>query len=166
MSTPGGRTVLYVFPNDGELSGVHRVVRLSNCLRMVAEVRGLAPHHFSKSKSSLEVVRHRPERRVIVRLNLVEREGRRSPAAVYVRWFGDGRGAVGNYIAEALAAAGVPVAAPLGTSRDGRLSVELAAEGVDGTAALLDGYLDPDVIGTQLAQLQCVETTVSITSGV
>jgi aminoglycoside phosphotransferase (APT) family kinase protein len=163
MSTPGGRTVLYVFPNDGELSGVHRVVRLSNCLRMVAEVRGLAPHHFSKSKSSLEVVRHRPERRVIVRLNLVEREGRRSPAAVYVRWFGDGRGAVGNYIAEALAAAGVPVAAPLGTSRDGRLSVELAAEGVDGTAALLDGYLDPDVIGTQLAQLQCVETTVSIT---
>jgi len=163
MSTPGGRTVLYVFPNDGELSGVHRVVRLSKCLRMVADVRGLPSLHFSKSQSSLEIVRHRPERRVIVRLDLVEREGRRPPVAVYVRWFGDGRGATGNRIAEALAAAGVPVATPMGTSRDGRLSVELAAEGVDGTAAMLNGYLDPDLIGTQLAQLQRVEATVSIT---
>lgn len=163
MSTPDGRTVLYVFPNDAELSGVHRVVQLSKCLRMVADVRGFSSHHFSKSQSSLEVVRHRPERRVIVRLELVEREGRRSPVAVYVRWFGDGRGAVGNHIAEALAAAGVPVATPMGTSRDGRLSVELAADGVDGTAALLNGSLDPDVIGAQLAQLQSVEATVSLT---
>ncbi|MGA1076186.1 MAG: phosphotransferase, partial [Ilumatobacteraceae bacterium] len=158
---PSGRTVVHVFPNDAGLPGLAQVSQVSKCLRMIAEFPSFDGLRFRKSKSRIDLVRYKPERRAILRLSAVPDTA--AALDLYVRWFPDARGMRGNAIAAVLHAAGVGVAEPLGASADGRLTLERAVDGVDGATAFLERSLDVDEVGRRLAALHEVRATIALT---
>lgn len=151
-----GRSVVYLFPNDGGLDGLHRVATLSSCLRLACEVPGLRGHRGRRSGSSLTPIVHRPERRFVAHLDaeLVElATDVRHRRDLHVRWYPDERGARASATATALGAAGVPVPPQLGAAHGGRLTVEGTVAGTDGALAAATGRLDVEALGAVMARV-------------
>lgn len=142
---PGGRSVLFQFPNDGHLRRLADLATIDRGRRLLAGAPGLAGWRIRGRRSTLRPVRWKPERRYVAAADLGladDSTGERSRASVHLRWFPDGRGAALADLAGSLWRAGVPAPTPLGAAADGRLYVERSAPGRDGAEALTAGQLD------------------------
>lgn len=166
--TASGRTVVFAFPNDAELGGLHRMAQLSSCLQELRELPFATGRRPRRRRSSLEPVRYKPERRFIARVETVlvdDASGERARADVYLRWFPDRRGTMVAAVAELLGRAGVPVARQLGTGRGGRLVVEEAVPGTRGSVAVREDGFDPETIAAVIGRLHSTPVTRSLGFG-
>lgn len=149
------RSVVFVFPNDDGLRGLHRIVatELEDTLQ---ELLGLQMRE--QVIKSLVPVRYKPERRFIASCVFGPKYGPSPPEdeqRFYLRFFPDGRG---DRIAETArrlqAHAGYRVVpTPVGTVLDGRLSLEEEVQGVEILRAILDRRIDAAELGEALCRI-------------
>ena len=127
----GGRSVLFLYPADAGLPGLHRVADPAGLKRSLAALSWVGGEgwRIRDRRSDVAVVSYRPERRLVARVCLkLRRESERLRRDVFVRYYPEGRG---ETVAANLSAVHsvVPSPEPLGTVLDGRLTVETALDG-------------------------------------
>ncbi len=149
------RSVVFVFPNDDGLRGLHRIV--SNELEdALQELLGVRMHR--RVIKSLVPIRYKPERRFIASCVFGPKDGPTGPEdeeRFYLRFFPDGRGnrIVGTaHLLQAHAGYRV-VPTPVGTVLDGRLSLEEEVQGVEILRAILDRRTDAAELGEALSRI-------------
>jgi aminoglycoside phosphotransferase (APT) family kinase protein len=154
---PGGRTVLFQFPNDGALRNLPTVATADRLRRLVSDVPGLAGLRVQARRSVVRAVRWKPERRFVgaAELRVADDEtGDRQRRSLHLRWFPDARAHGLATTARHLGRHGLPVAAQVGVADEGRLQLEATLPGRDGAGALLDGELEPAAVLDVLARLR------------
>jgi len=152
---PGGRSVLFLFPNDLRLRGLRFIADMEKLKRTLADVRDLAAGGWRVRgrKSAMEPVRYKPERRFIARLDLGLRNdatGAKGRRLAFLRFFADDRGRRIEAIADSLAALGGDpiVPTPLGCALAGRIFVE---EGIEGPE-ILGSIRDDSTLAHEVAE--------------
>ena len=114
-------TIFYPFPNDARLRRMrwHTTPR-----KWKRTLRPLVPHpmQLSGSRSTVEVLRYKPERRVVVAGHLSTTNGHRR--SVLIRYTTTQHAAAMAHLAVALRRAGIDTPEPLLQLDDGRVSVD------------------------------------------
>lgn len=161
---PGGRSVLFLFPNDARLRGLRFVAGMEKLKRELTPLavlggRGL---RVRGRRSHLEPVRYKPERRYIARARLAlihDPTGRKEDLDVFIREFPDSRGARVAAVAAALGSCGQGPRVPraLGTLRGGRLFVEERVAGEPLLPLVLSGQADAGALAGLLVALHRTE---------
>jgi aminoglycoside phosphotransferase (APT) family kinase protein len=160
----GGRSVLFVFPNDDRLRGLRFVSDMDKLKRVLPELpsaAGFPGARIAGRKSEMRPVRYKPERRFVAAVRFELRDdvtGQRGEVPAFVRFFPDGRGGRLAELAEALRSSAGPdlVPRPLGTGLHGRLMAEEAIAGEELYEVLLHGRIAPGLaesIAEALARL-------------
>ncbi|MBW3642677.1 MAG: phosphotransferase [Actinobacteria bacterium] len=156
---PGGRSVLFLFPADARLRGLRSVVRMSKLKRALAELEELGATGFvvSGRRSSLVLLRYKPERRIVAKaeLSLSDHDGGRPRRRVILRYFSDARGGALAGVAARLRASslGPLVPKPLGTLFEDRLFIEEEVAGVELAAAVRAGSAEAEPVAEALVRL-------------
>lgn len=156
---PGGRTVLFQFPNDGHLRLLPDVVDAARLRRLLVGVPELDGLRVQARRSTVQPVRWKPERRLVAAATLrltAGGAGERQRRALHLRWFPDASGASLARVARHLRVSGVPVPDQLGSAAGGHLHVESTLPGRDGAEALLHGALPAEQVIELLAVVQGV----------
>jgi hypothetical protein len=133
-------TILFAFPNDAVLDGLRWLSHPKKVQRALYAHAAPGPEHLwriSDRRLTIEVVRHKPEKRAVVRVDTVARHrvtGQKEPLRVYLRTYGDGRGRGMARTMTALAAslsghAGVDTVRPLAHLDDRNTLLVAAAPG-------------------------------------
>jgi aminoglycoside phosphotransferase (APT) family kinase protein len=154
---PGGRTILFQFPNDGALRHLPAVATADRLRRLLAGVQELAGLRVQAHRSVVRPVRWKPERRFVGAADLRVADddtGRRERRELHLRWFPDARAEFVCAATRHLARHGLPVATQLGVVDDGRLHLERSLPGGDGAVALLAGNLDVGAVLDLLHRLR------------
>jgi aminoglycoside phosphotransferase (APT) family kinase protein len=156
---PGGRTVLFQFPNDGALRHLAAVSKPERLRRLLVDLPEFDGWRVQARRSSVRPIRWKPERRFVAsaHLRLVHDDcGDRKERELHLRWFPDRRATELSGTARHLGRHGVPVPPQIGVADEGRLQLERSLPGRDGAEALLDGTLEPDAVLDLIAALQAV----------
>ncbi|HEX2088314.1 MAG TPA: phosphotransferase [Actinomycetota bacterium] len=148
----GGRTLLFVFPNDTQLRGLRKLDRV------VSELEDLLTEEFpvDAGTTTLRPVRYKPERRFIASATVGMHPGANLDwKAFFVRVFSDTRGErLANLSAAVRRAGGSSVVPrPFGAILRGRVFVEEQADGDEYLSAVLDGRGDPSALADALIRL-------------
>lgn len=148
----GGRTVLFVFPNDAELRGLRKLDRVGS------ELEDLLGEEFpvERGTTALTPVRYKPERRFIASAAVGMHPGP-SPErrAFFLRVFADTRGGRLAKLAAAVRAdsGSSVVPRPFGAILRGRVFVEEQVDGDEYLEAVLGGRGDPGALADALIRL-------------
>jgi aminoglycoside phosphotransferase (APT) family kinase protein len=130
------RTIFYPFPNDARLRRLrwHTTPR-----KWKRTLQPLVPQplQLSGSRSTVEVLRYKPERRVVVAGHLSTTDGHRR--SVLIRYTTARHGATMAQLAVALDRAGIATPQPLMQLDDGRVSVDEFVDAADLAAAVAAG---------------------------
>jgi aminoglycoside phosphotransferase (APT) family kinase protein len=154
---PGGRTILFQFPNDGALRHLPAVATADRLRRLLTGVPELAGLRVQAHRSVVRPVRWKPERRFVGAADLRvadDETGRRERRELHLRWFPDARAEFVGAATRHLATHGLPVADQVGVVDGGRLHLERSLPGVDGAAALLAGDLEVGAVLDLLERLR------------
>ncbi len=142
-------TVFYGFPNDARL---RRLRWYTTTRKLKPALAALAPlgEQISKAESSSTVLKYKPERRLVARIDLAASDGSRQP--LLVRYTTGRHAARLASVATALAAGGVRTPAPRAQLDDGRVGVDDFIDGVELRTWLLDrGSVADDLAESLLA---------------
>ncbi|MBW3649604.1 MAG: aminoglycoside phosphotransferase family protein [Actinobacteria bacterium] len=156
---PGGQSVLFLFPADARLRELSWVMKMPKLKRRLGGLDALGPPGFvvSGRRSSLELLRYKPERRIVARANLrlSGSDGWRLRRAVILRYFSDKRGVALAGAADRVRSSslGPLVPKPLGTLFEGRLFFEEEVSGVELATAVLNGGAEAEPVAQALARL-------------
>jgi aminoglycoside phosphotransferase (APT) family kinase protein len=154
---PGGRTVLFQFPNDGALRHLAAVSKPERLRRLLVGLPEFDGWRVQARRSSVRPIRWKPERRFVAGARLrLARDGRdgRDERELHLRWFPDRRATELAATARHLGRHGVPVPPQIGVADEGRLQLERSLPGCDGAAALLDGALEAGAVLDLIASFQ------------
>ncbi len=154
------QSVLFLFPNDANLRDLGQITdfsRLKRALRALPELR-LDGYRVRERRSRLEVVRYKPERRLVMRAMLSlknELDGRRDERSAFLCFFPD---ATGQRIDRRLKwldqqPVGLHVPDSLGALAGGQIAVERAVGGSPALSELLYGQLEPEAVAELLLLL-------------
>ena len=124
--------VVFLFPNDRQLRDLRWVVRLDKLKRTLRPIRDDGTWRIRARKSSMTVVRYKPEKRLLASLSLVWRNdatGDQDSQDAFLRFFPDDRGARLHALNAALSRGGLDVPESLGSFMGGRLYVEARVPG-------------------------------------
>lgn len=154
----GGRSVLFLFPNDARVRGMRFVADVDKLKRTLSELPALRDLRVRASKTRLHVQRYKPERRLILRAELGIKDDRRnvrSQRNMFLRFFVDDRGEqLAQLVAELREQeVGQHVPEPLGCLLGGRMYAEQAVDGVEGLAHIEAGRADPIALARVVAKL-------------
>jgi aminoglycoside phosphotransferase (APT) family kinase protein len=152
----GGRTFLFVFPNDHGLRRLRKILGTANLESALRNIPGFQGERVRVHE--LTAVRYKPERRFIASVELefprleFDRDERRR---FFMRFYPDGRGARIAETARVLQAhaGNALVPTPVGTVLDGRLSLEEEIRGDDILRVILDRRVDGAELGEVLRSL-------------
>lgn len=157
---PGGRSVLFLFPNDARLRGLGWMARMDKLKRILGglEEFGARGLRVRGRRSTLVPVRYKPERRFIgsATLSLFHDDpAKRLQRDVFLRFFPDSRGEQIARVATVLRRRGGAslLPRPLGSLLGGRLFAEERVFGEEALAAVLDGRGDATAIAETLRRL-------------
>ena len=159
-----GAALALSWPNDIGLRSLRHIANVDRFKRLLAELPAITEGRFRVrgSKSTIEIIRWKPERRVVARARLaciddVTREHR--DKVMYVRVWPDARGRELLNILQELGKFGLRIPQPVGELLDGSVSVESEVLGVN----LFDRFLaSPSLelarpLGRLLGQLHRIE---------
>jgi len=154
---PDAGAVLFLFPNDGGMRRLPALADLEKAKRLLGEsgIFGEGTWRVRGSRSQLQVVRWKPEHRLVARLELALKDdaaGIKRNVTAFLRCFPDDRGARQEALARAIGAAGggALIPRPLGSLLEGTVFVE---EALDGEQLLQGGYREPGCAVELLALL-------------
>ena len=152
------RTVFYGFPNDARL---RRLRWYSTPRKLKPSLASLAPggEQISKSDSTSTVLKYKPERRLVARVDLVTTAG--SHRALLVRYSTGRQAGRLASVASALLDHGVQTPTPRAQLDDGRVSVDDFIEGTE----LRTWLRDHDSVAEHLAESLLAFHTTSPPSG-
>lgn len=157
----GGRSLLFLFPNDARVRGMRFLADRDKLKRMLSELPAFAHWRVRARKTELHVQRYKPERRLILRADLGlkdDRTGVRHSTSAFLRLFTDGRGAGIARRLASLREQGLSHALPepLGCLLSGRLYAEtaLAGQGMESIAA---GEGDAGALAKLVAELHAAK---------
>ena len=156
---PAASAVLFLFPNDARLRGLRFVTATDKLKRMLGRLPALRPDDRVRGFGAvLTPMRYKPERRFIASARVRiknDRTGDGHRAAMFLRFFPDGRGDGIHALSTAIHRRGGRgvVPRPLGTVLGGRLFVEEEADGPEMLEAVLDGSGDPAALAGTLLRL-------------
>ncbi len=128
-------TVVYGFPTDARLRRLRWYTTPRKLKRSLAP---LVPR--MKRASRIEVLRYKPERRMVARVDAATGDG---PVPLLIRYSTDARGHRLARVAGALRSAGVDCPEPLGVLEDGRVSVDRFVGGRQLVDVVRTGRGDP-----------------------
>lgn len=155
---PGGRSALFLFPNDAAVRGMRFVAQLDKLKRALGTLPAVSRGRLRVRgrRSILHTVRYKPERRLILRAGLRLKDdasGDQEEQRLFLRFFTDDRGARLSRWSENLHAGplGAVVPQPYGALLDGRLLVEEDVEGRPLYVDVLHGSAPAD----RLAEVVC-----------
>jgi streptomycin 6-kinase len=162
-----GRTVLFLFPNDARLRRLRFVTEPRKLKRILTDLpelraRGL---RVRGRRSTLRLVRYKPERRYIASGDLGVTGGERgSRREVFLRFFPDDRGGRIAETSEALRrqAGASLLPRPLGAVLHGRLFVEERVGGREILEEVLEGTGDGAALARSLRELHGAEPPPSL----
>lgn len=161
---PHEQLLLIAFPIDRAMHDLRRLVRASKVRSLLAASSPLAlPSglRFSKSRSSFELVRYKPERRAVVqwRIGCIDDTGNRHVrTSVWLRSHADAVVSRATIAAHAAAAAGIACPRPLGSPHK-QLAIESHVDGLP--LAVGDGDAIEAAART-LARLHAVPTVLGL----
>ncbi len=150
-------TVLYAFPVDAELPRLRWWVDPTKIKRSLEDL-GHDSGGYSGRRTRIEILRYKPERRVVARVDLVAVEGTTTP--VLVRY---GARPVGHRlaaIARALADGGVGCPVPIAVREEGRVTIDPFLPGQTLADAIRAGSADPFRLADSLADFHSVRSAV------
>jgi aminoglycoside phosphotransferase (APT) family kinase protein len=157
---PGGRSVLFLFPNDARLRGLGWIARMDKLKRILGglEEFGARGLRVRGRRSTLVPVRYKPERRFIgsATLSLFHDDpAERLQRDVFLRFFPDARGEQIARVATVLRrrAGASLLPRPLGSLLGGRLFAEERVFGEEALTAVLDGRGDATAIAETVRRL-------------
>lgn len=136
-----GSSVVFAFPNDGELRGLRHAVAPHGWKRLMRESRTPDGSPMPYRSKHVDVVRYKPGRRVVGRVTLRHRETDERLDAFF-RYFGAPGASRLAALTAMLAREGVPVPHLIAAGYDDRLVVEQLVAGVNATGLHRDGRLD------------------------
>ena len=147
------QTVFYGFPNDARLRRIrwfaqpHKIKRSLHDLNLFGEPGDVAPS-ISSRRTTVEVLRYKPERRVVVAIELVSRSRLTMP--VVLRYTTGRDAPVLARTAEALRRNGVATPAPLAQLDDGRVGIDEFAPGEQLRTLIEHGQACPETTATAI----------------
>ncbi len=149
---PGGTSVLFLFPNDARVRRLRLLVgRPRRLARVLADLEHFQQGHLRLGRTTFEVLRYKPERRLVACARLVVDE---EPRALVFRLRADGAGSELSMITRRLhAALGARVPRPLGLLFDGALVAEDVVPGAGLAAAVAADDADPEAVAEVIAAL-------------
>lgn len=164
---PGVDALLFLSPNDRELRALPQVLDPSRLKRLLAPLAPFAPAGFRvrESRSALEVLRYKPEQRLVARAHLAlvneAREARTLDAIVRV--FADDRGTAlaATVAAWREAGAGRVLPEPLGAVAEGHVHVERAVPGETLRQAIRAGTIAPAPLTRALVTLHAARPVLA-----
>jgi len=121
-------TALFLFPNDYRVRRL-RWVSSGRKIRHIVAAAFPEDGPYAGRRSTVEILRYKPERRVVGRANLEQWTVGEPTRAVFFRLLADPEASTVARTNTAARAAGLPVAEPLGVFEDGRLHIEEAIVG-------------------------------------
>ncbi|HEV8114633.1 MAG TPA: phosphotransferase, partial [Acidimicrobiales bacterium] len=149
---PGGSSVLFLFPNDARVRRLRLLAgRPRRLARVLADLEDFPQGRLGLGRTTLEVLRYKPERRLVACARLVVDE---EPRTVVFRLRADGAGPELSMIIRRLhAALGARVPRPLGLLFDGALVAEDVVPGTVLAAAVAADDADPGAAAEVIAAL-------------
>lgn len=159
--------LLFLSPNDRALRALPQVVDLSRLKRLLASLPVFADagQRIREKRSSLEVLRYKPEQRLVARahLSLVDALDEVRTHDAIVRLFADDRGrALAETVAAWRAAGAADVLPePLGALSDGHVHVESAVPGDTLRQAIRDGAIAPARLAQALTTLHAARPSLT-----
>lgn len=161
----GSDTVVYGFPNDARLRRLHRY-GTAHRLRRTFEPLDLGAR-LARDGHQLQVLRYKPERRLIAVAHLAFRQGSgagggsgavggEASRSVLVRYTTRTRAPFLARMARLLAAHGVDTPAPLGVLEGGRVGVDAFVPGRDLAEAVRAGESNAEALAERLVSLHGV----------
>lgn len=149
---PGGTSVLFLFPNDARVRRLRLLAgRPRRLARVLADLEDFPQGRLGLGRTTFEVLRYKPERRLVACARLVVDE---EPRTVVFRLRADGAGPELSMITRRLhAALGARVSRPLGLLFDGALVAEDVVPGTVLAAAVAADDADPEAAAEVIAAL-------------
>ena len=149
---PGGASVLFLFPNDARVRRLRLLLgRPRRLARLLGGLDGLGQGHIALGRASFEVLRYKPERRVVAAAHLVVDDARRH--AVF-RLRADGAGPDLSEVTRRMyGILGARVPRPLGALFDGALVAEDHVPGPGLAASVRGGRGDAGALAEVVARL-------------
>ncbi len=144
------QTIFSPFPNDARLRQLRWYTTPRKWKRTLAPLVG-PDAQLSGSLSTVEILRYKPERRVVVAAHLMTTSGDRR--SVLIRYATAKQAPVAAGIATALARCGVDTPRPLLQLEDGHVSVDEYLRAIDLHVAVRAGDIDPDAVSGAIAKL-------------
>ncbi len=143
---PGGRSILFLFPNDGRLRQLRFVSNLSKAKRLLVDLPQIAKgcRIYGSKKSRIVPVKYKPERRYIAKAFLGHKNvesGEKRKFATFLRFYPDGRGSSIERFSRKLVSEGNAdlVPQPHGSLLSGRIYAEELIEGEELHDVILRG---------------------------
>src|SRR5439155_2665480 len=153
---PGGRSILFSFPNDHKMKRLRDVADGERLGRLVSSVPGLLPDasRLGLDAVHLELLRYKPERRLVavLRRSLTGHAGD-AEADWVIRYFATPSAGGLAAVSNRLRRAGVPVAAVLGVGGRDHLRVEETVSGTTLREQVEEGKADPEALADALLRL-------------
>ena len=163
------QSVLFLFPNDASLRGLRQTTDVDKLKRTLSELRELRSggYRVRGRHSHLDIVRYKPERRLVTRARLGPRlglknddSGLQDERTVFLRLFPDATDqrldASMRWLQRQPVGPQIPHA--LGALRDGQLSVESAVHGSPLLAELLRGRIEAEAVAELVSLLHASST--------
>ena len=155
-----GRSVLFLFPNDVRLRALQHVVDCGKLRRAVRQLPALqlAGHRIQRRRTQLEIVRYKPERRLVLGASLRLKDdasGASRRAAIFLRCYPDARGQRldGHLKHLEHEPVGEHMPRPLGALFAGQVRVEGAVDGQPLRHVLASGEVDGATVAESLSLL-------------
>lgn len=143
-----GRTVFYAFPNDARLRRL-RWYTDSRKLKRSLEALTDTDDQISGSRTTVDVLRYKPERRVVARVGLATTTRRES---LLVRYSTQRRAHQLSSVATHLRARGIDTPAPIAQLDDNRVNVDEYIDGILLYDAVQTGTTEPESFAAAVAQ--------------
>jgi len=121
-------TALFLFPNDYRVRRL-RWVSSGRKIRHIVAAAFPDDGSYGCHKSNVEILRYKPERRVVGRASLEPRDKAEPTRSLFYRLSADAEAVTVARTNQAARSVGLPVAKPLGVFEDGRLHFEEAIVG-------------------------------------
>lgn len=133
---PSQKSILFFYPNDGDLDALRDVIDLDRLKRHLAGLGGdfAPPVRVRAQKTTIETIRWKPEHRAVLRADLSMKDddsGEKFSRVVYLRVYADRKAAAIFELLDGLksSAVGAFLPRPLGTIVDGSVYVEDEVKG-------------------------------------
>lgn len=148
-----GQTVWFGFPNDAKLRKLAWLTSTRKLKRTLEPILG-NDQRIRARKSSLRLVRYKPERRLVARAGIViARQDVDEHREMYVRYTADRSAAFVHRVQSHLRHQGLHVPEPVALLMDGALHVELEIPGTPVLAAVDAAGVDPGAVADTVRML-------------